>query len=258
VAKFAELKQIGEKVLKFNQSKALNSDEAIWAVGLDSQRFQRAQKGVCAALTLDYIEDILANASFTPMIGPLITMTKDETTRFAPSKLSWNPSLAGFASGMRGLNPQFSNPRNVLAANAIVNQEKIGAEWGANGITVALEKAATGRNLKYETPEPLGSKFLDGFTSKLLIDQSKVAGFVCYDITFLTDTSGRTGAHAVAVWKDSTFVYFFDPNVGGYRVFHAKWNSFNAKYLEILRDQLKWGYLAGALCLMSRKDRFGF
>jgi hypothetical protein len=217
---FAELKSIGTKVIKYKQGKSLSSDEVLFEVGLSKTKFDEAQQGVCAALTLFYIQDILNSQLIS---GPLINFPKDEQTRFKRNQ---------------GMSSSISIGDKQIAASAIKLQSAVtGGDHGEKIQQFAKNNAIASQ---WGSGMSFGDKFLNDFDKTFIANQNKTVFYVWYQFNFVNSSPQKSGAHAVAVWRDDDDVHFFDPNIGGYRVAKNNWGKFNAKYVDLLREKIGW------------------
>lgn len=224
---FRELQNLAIKEVKFKQSKVLSSDTAFLACALDQQAYARAREGVCGALAMAYLKDVL---SASPIEGPLVNIAAGEMTRFRRNH------------GMSSSNVDDQQ----IAAAVIPNQAQLRASWEADW-KKAVQTLGTQLSLKANvlfTPS-LDGTFLKGWTDRMT---NSSALWVKYKL----QTGTTTASHAVAVFKSSQGIHFFDPNIGGYRIQPANFDAFIEKYLELLEKNFKWRYISGEVVFVSK------
>lgn len=190
------------------------------------QAFSQAREGICGALAMAYIKDVL---SASPIEGPLFNIAAGEQTRFRRN--------AGFSSC------NIDDQR--IAADLIPNQAKLRQDWQADWKN-AVSNLCTQLSLKANVlfTSELDEQFLNGWTNKLC---NSSALWVKYQLK----KGSKSAAHAVAVYKSSQGIHFFDPNIGGYRIPTSNFNKFIKKYLELLERNFNWEYVSGEVVFVS-------
>ncbi|MFO1052619.1 MAG: hypothetical protein U1F36_10430 [Planctomycetota bacterium] len=230
MGRFSELQTSGlaVKTLKYKQGSVLNSDVVFMATGLNQSVFETIRQGVCAALSVAYLADVM-KAKSAEIRGPLVSISAGEMTRFRRNK---------------GISSAADTGNQKIAADLVPDQAKLAAQW-AKDWRAALESVVKAHALKLNPMyRDLGPGFLKGVAG-LLVEH--VGGWVKYDL----DVGGKSACHAVAVIRLFDGIHFFDPNIGGYRVAPERFDEFVAKYLELIKSNFGWSYRSGTLCLLN-------
>lgn len=224
MGKFTDLQQLGTKEIKYKQSKVTNSDVVFWALtdsSLSSKSFVDAQAGICSALTMAYLADMMRSC-FGPILGPLITGAGG-MTRFARNE------------GKPSAHNDTDKKTAALLAPLQLQAQKM---WSIDK-KAALAELAKANGLKNrkvdDTWAQLGPSFLQGLGAIL---PQRIGVFVTYNVS----VAGKVGAHTVGLIRFGDGIHFFDPNVGGYLIHPDKFDAFMTKYIEILATAFAWQY----------------
>lgn len=196
------LKEFGEKVIKFKQKVSIEAAHA--GKKISEEHFQIVKNGACASLVMLWMLQKFGDHSLFHR-GQGVASVKDQE----------NMDIAACAT-----------PRQVTYIGG----------WDPDDPDRCLSRLARNYSIAISSSFLVSRDLADLLAH---LEKDKLY-YVAYNLK-----EGRSG-HAIGVginWnknRSSPFYEFFDPNVGEWRVPLAKFSAFFSRYLEILKDSLKW------------------
>lgn len=211
MAVFHELKTHGEKIIKFKQGKVLDNDVAFWenvTTSLAGGEFNFG-KGVCAALTMRFIAELLSNTNLIDFDG--------DSTNFSFKRDKGVSSKNELNQGLYNEAIKFQNAYSLI--------------FKTSGNAPAVKQMAAAFGL---APVSVDRDMIDFSFADFMVSESKKAktGQAAYIAFNFKKKNNDTGSHAVAIGTRLGVVYFFDSNVGGYKISLSSLGAFFGSYVK--------------------------
>jgi hypothetical protein len=214
---FRGLKQFGTKELKFKQG--VHMDAAYKGNVLSAPVYTLAKRGLCAALTMEWLKAKLSEGKYA---GP------------------FNPA------------PDVPAAKNVVHQAAVWHAEQFQTAFRANPdkqkMEDRLKKLAAEYGLELRGDKNLSNDHFIGVFSKAEDTMARDEGVFCSCNT-THERDGKKSAHAIGIVKFNDGIRFFDANVGGYKFENSyKFTQFYELWGQLYRDKLRshinecWGY----------------
>lgn len=217
MGQFNDLQKIADKFIKFKQGKVANNDEAFWSNVDNSMKggvFSYGQ-GTCAALSLRFISELLANGQGL--------MELDDWS----FKRDQNSSAANAIN--QAIYNQAISPQNRYIENPL----------NLDGNIARIQKMGRDDFKLRPVAKPQASGPNEGFVQFMTRQAKEASESKAALIALLyTKVSNSTNSgHAVALGRKYGRIYFFDSNVGGYRMEEKTFPQFIASYEAVLKSQ---------------------
>ncbi len=210
MAVFRNLKNHGQKIIKFKQGKVLDNELAFWEnvnASLTGDGAFNYGKGVCAAISLRFIGELLGNRLLMDLDD--FSFNRDEGVS---SKNTHNEGLYNEAVRFQSAYvKRFETVGNRDAVAEMANR-------------MGLEVAVMGRDLM-----SFDSSLVDFATYWSGKVTDSVAAYLSYN--FKT-AANEPGSHAIAIGRRFGKIYIFDSNIGGYHVVPANVEAFMTTYVQ--------------------------
>ncbi len=223
---FGELKDLGTKEIRFNQTKCI--DNELRNDSDSNLKIKNARDGMCYIFSLAYIQDFITAKPITAFVRG--------RNRYADFALiGGTHSTSGYSRTGGGTNTDepasvavraavdanllYSESHKALKEHSITSDELARRLAGYFGLTVLPRPEGT-----------LGLKQLRSVVDAMARqDKAQIWELGLYM---------KEGAHAVVLGRRTGNYYFFDPNVGGYRVELKNIRKFVNRWEELCIEKL--------------------
>jgi hypothetical protein len=214
---FRSLKQFGTKELKFKQG--VHIEAAYKGNVLSAPVYTSAKRGVCAALTMEWLKAKLSEGKYAGPFNPAPDVPAAKNMMHQAAV--WH--AAQFQTALKE-NPDKQQMEYRLA--------KLAGEYG----------------LDLRGDKNLPDDHFIGVFSKAEDTTARDEGVFC-NCNITDERDGRKSAHAIGIVKLDDGIRFFDANVGAYKFENSyKFTKFYELWGQLYRDKLKyhitrcWGY----------------